>query len=73
VPYRAIAAAALERWRIAHRLMEALDEGTPEWQDAYLGTELAKADYQAAVEEARRHHTPLPPPFDDVSGTDPRE
>jgi hypothetical protein len=66
VPYRAIAAEALERWRAAHRRLEAASPDTPAWEAAYLDEQLAKADYQQAIEDARRARTPQPPPFNEA-------
>jgi hypothetical protein len=66
VPYRAIAAEALERWRAAHRRLEAAAPNTPAWEAAFIDEQLAKADYQQAVDDARRARTPQPPPFNEA-------
>jgi hypothetical protein len=71
LPYRIVAEQALARWRAAHAKMEATSPDSPEWQAAYLEEQLAKTDYQAAVEAARREHLPEPPPFpEDDAPTD---
>lgn len=67
MPYRAIAAEALERWRAAHRRLEAAAPNTPAWEAAYVDEQIAKADYQQAVDDARRERTPQPPPFDEAA------
>jgi hypothetical protein len=68
MPYRAVAAEALERWREAHRRLDAAAEGSPEWQQATIDVERAKTQYQAAIDDALNAHTPAPPPFDDAIG-----
>ena len=67
MPYRAVAQAALERWRDAQRRLEAAIPDGEDWRQAYIDEELAKADYQQAIDDARREHLPEPPPFDTVT------
>jgi uncharacterized protein YdaU (DUF1376 family) len=66
MPYRIVAQAALDRWRDAERRMDQWPLDSDEWQEAYLEGELAKADYQQAIDDAIRNHKPLPPPFDEA-------
>jgi hypothetical protein len=73
MPYRRVAQAALNRWLDAERRKEQWPLDGDEWQAAYLDGELAKADYEQAIDDARREHEPLPPPFNTVTeiGDDP--
>jgi hypothetical protein len=64
MPYRAVAEAALQQWREAVRRQEAEAVDTPAWQQAGVEAETAKDAYQQAIDDARRAHTPLPPPFE---------
>jgi hypothetical protein len=66
--YRVVAQAALERWREAESRKDEWPLDSDEWETAYLEGELAKADYQQAIDDAKREHKPLPPPFEDVRG-----
>jgi hypothetical protein len=66
VPYRAIAAVALQAWRAALARREAAEPGSPEWLEAERDEVAAKIAYQEAVEAARRAGTPEPPPFDEA-------
>jgi hypothetical protein len=71
VPHRVVAEQALARWRAAHARTDVASRDSPEWQDAHHEEQLAKADYEAAVEAARQAHLPEPPPFpeeDDSAG-----
>ena len=45
----------------------------PEWQDAYLDEQTAKAAYQEAVDAAHREHLPEPPPFAEVAAAEETE
>jgi hypothetical protein len=69
IPYRLVAEEALARWRAAHARIETIPQDSPEWQAAYIEEELAKLDYQDAVEAARRAHLPEPPPFPEEDGS----
>jgi hypothetical protein len=66
--YRVVAQAALERWREAESRKDEWPLDSDEWETAYLEGELAKADYQQAIDDAKREHKPLPPPFEDIRG-----
>lgn len=70
MPYRAVAAEALERWRDAQRRLERSANDSPAWQQAYLDEQLAKAEYQAAFEAARAQRLPEPPTFEDATSED---
>ena len=69
MPYRAVAAAALQEWRDLTRRMGNLEPGTDAWREFYIEAELAKARYQEAFDAAAREQQPSPPPFEDVRGT----
>lgn len=47
--------------------MTNLEPETPDWHDALLAAESAKAAYQAAFDAALREQTPLPPRFADAT------
>jgi hypothetical protein len=66
--YRGVAQAALDRWLEAERRKDLWPLDSDEWQAAYLEGELAKADYQQAIDDARREHKPVPPPFEEAIG-----
>jgi hypothetical protein len=68
VPYRTIAQEALERWRDAQRRLDIAPPDSPEWQQAYVDSELAKGEYDDAVREAEQRHLPVPPPFNEAIG-----
>ena len=67
MPYRTVAQAAPVRWRDANRRLAASSEGSPDWQQASIDEELARRDYQDAIDEARKAHLPEPPPFHEAS------
>jgi hypothetical protein len=77
MPYRIAAQEALARWRVAQRLMDdtSPDDPSGRWQQAQVEADLAKADYQEAIEAATREHLPVPPSFaealEDAEGADP--
>jgi hypothetical protein len=64
MPFRAVAAAALDDWRRAEREMSRLQPDSPEWHRAAAEAEAARNRYQQAIEDARAAHSPEPPPFD---------
>ena len=47
--------------------MDAAEPESPDWQAAFLEAELAKADYQQAIEDATREHLPVPIPFEEAA------
>ena len=63
MPYRAVAEAALARWRDAEQRKSLVEQSTEEWRQAEDDAQAAKADYEQAIEDARREHLPEPPPF----------
>ena len=66
MPYRAVAAAALQAWRAALARKEAAEPGSPEWLDAERDEDAARTAYQEAVDAARRAGTPEPPAFEEA-------
>jgi hypothetical protein len=68
MPYRAAAEAALESWRQAARIMATSPVGGPDWQQAFIDAEAAKGVYQLAIDDARRGHKRVPPPFHEARG-----
>lgn len=71
MPYRTIAQEALSRWRAAQRQMDDAEPESPRWREAFVAAELAKADYQQAIEDAARTHNQLPVPFEQASKLEP--
>jgi hypothetical protein len=67
MPYLSIAQAALDRWRAATREMDAAEAESTAWHQAFVDAELAKADYQQAVDDATRMHRPVPIPFNEAA------
>jgi hypothetical protein len=70
LPYRAAAQEALARWREAQSRVERHTPDSPEWRQAQVDAELAKAQYQEAFDNAHRLHLPEPPNFDDAIDAD---
>jgi hypothetical protein len=64
MPYRVVAEAALQQWREAVRRQESEAVDSPAWHQAGIEAEIAKDAYQQAIDDARRAHMPLPPPFE---------
>lgn len=71
MPYRTIAEDALARWRAAQRQMDDSEPESPTWQEAFVEAELAKADYQQAIQDATRTHNKLPVPFEQATKLEP--
>ena len=70
MPYRKVAEQALADWRAAERRMAAAEPESPVWQDAYMDSQMAKARYRQAVDDARKAGTPEPVPFEDAVRAD---
>lgn len=71
MPYRTIAQEALSRWRAGQRQMDEVERDSPQWHEAFLQAERAKADYQQAIEDAARTHNTLPVPFEQATKLEP--
>lgn len=67
MPYRTIAAQALEAWRDADRQMRRCVPESAEWLEAFLQAELAKQQYNDAIAAAHAEHLPEPPPFEEAT------
>jgi predicted nucleic acid-binding protein len=61
MPYRTVAAEALELWREAERRMTNLPPDSPEWLNACLEAEDARQRYNDAVVAADAQNAPAPP------------
>lgn len=67
--YRTIAGQALERWRDARGRLDVSPSDSPEMETAVFDEGLAEADYDQAVDAARREYLPEPPPFSEAVET----
>jgi len=73
MPFRKEADEALSQWRAADQRLALLAPRSAGWVEAYRAAELAKARYEAAIEQARAASSPEPPPFSEASGPRPEE
>ena len=66
MPYQREAEIVLARWRAVERELATISAEAPDAEDLEAEATRLRNEYKRLIEEAVRHHRPVPPPFPGV-------